>query len=175
MKKTLIFVLVALFIVTLSACGEAEIKKANSESKSSVEDKQNKETQELAIGDTVDFDGVKLTLNEARVENGGEFDTPQNEKFVVVNLTAENTTDKEETMSSMLNVELKDNDGYSYNTTILVDGIKAQFDGQVQPGGTLRGEIPFDVPNSDSYELHFSNPFKSGKAIWKIPGGKLAK
>ncbi|WBX82178.1 DUF4352 domain-containing protein [Virgibacillus salarius] len=106
---------------------------------------------------------------------GGDFDEPENDQFVVVNLTAENNTDEEQTMSSMMNVELKDVDGYSYTTTILTEGVKAQFDGTIEPGGTLRGEIPFDVPESDSYELHFSDPFKSGKAIWKIPAEKLSK
>lgn len=64
-------------------------------------------------------------------------------------------------MSSIMNVELKDAEGYSYSTTILTEGTKGQFDGSIEPGGKLKGEIPFDVPKSDNYELHFSNPFKS--------------
>ncbi|MBR7797247.1 DUF4352 domain-containing protein [Agaribacter marinus] len=180
MKKILLLSFSLVLIFMLVACGEAEIKEAGADdgektSDDSADKKEKPKTQELAIGDAVEFDGMKITLNEARIEPGGDFDEPENDQFVVVNLTAENNTDEEQTMSSMMNVELKDVDGYSYTTTILTEGVKAQFDGTIEPGGTLRGEIPFDVPESDSYELHFSDPFKSGKAIWKIPAEKLSK
>lgn len=154
-----------------SASDDPKKVEGKEDKKDKAEEKE--ETENLAIGDSVDFDGITLTLNEARIESGGELDKPQKVQFIVVNLTAENNKDKEQTMSSILNVELKDADGYSYTTTILTEGIQAQFDGTIEPGGTLKGEIPFDVSKSDTYELHFSNPFKSGKAIWKIPADRL--
>src|SRR5690606_2937244 len=133
------------------------------------EKKEKPEEQKLKVGESVNFDGLTITLNEARIEKGGEFDEPEKDKFIVVNLTAENTTDEEQVVSSVMNIELKDTDGYSYNTTFLTEGIQGQFDGSIEPGGKLRGEIPFDVPESDEYQLHFGNPFKKGKAIWIIP------
>lgn len=167
-------------IMGLAACGDADVEKVeadtNSTSDTGSEPKKEKPTeQSLKIGESVNFDGLIITLNEARIEPGGEFDNPDNDQFLVVNLTAENTTDTEQTVSSVMNVELKDAEGYSYNTTIMLEGVKAQFDGSVEAGGKLRGEIPFDVPNSDEYSLSFSNPFKSGKAIWVIPASELSK
>lgn len=129
--------------------------------------------EDLAVGDTVNFDGLEITLNEARVEEGGEFDEPTENQFVVANLTINNTTDEEQIISSIMNIELKDDEGYAYNTTFLMDGTKGQLDGDIEPGGTLRGEIPFDVTESETYELHFSDPFKSGKAIWTITSDQL--
>lgn len=183
MKKIILLSFAVLLTFMLAACGEAEVKKADTdnkaedagENKAEKKSKEKPETQELAIGDAVEFDGIKITLNEARIESGGEFDQPQEEQFVVVNLTAENNTDKEQVMSSIMNVELKDAEGYSYSTTILTEGTKGQFDGSIEPGGKLKGEIPFDVPKSDNYELHFSDPFKSGKAIWKVPSDQLSQ
>lgn len=159
-------------------CGESEISKVEGDGTEEVKAEEKKDDapkeQTLKVGETVNFDGLKITLNEARIEPGGEFDSPQNEQFVVVNLTAENTTEEEQAVSSIMNVELKDSEGYSYNTTILTEGIKGQFDGSVVAGGKLRGEIPFDVPASETYELHFSDPFKSGKAIWVVPSSELS-
>lgn len=166
-----------LSIGLLTGCAESEVTKVEgSESKSEKKagKKEAPKEQQLKIGEAVNFDGLKITLNSARIEKGGELDTPSEEQFVVVNLTAENTTDKEQVVSSIMNVELKDAEAYAYTTTILTEGIKGQFDGSIQAGGTLRGEIPFDVPKSDKYELHFSNPFTSGKAIWVIPAAELA-
>lgn len=178
---------VLLLILFLGACGESSIEKAEGEadSEAQAEDTDTKDdsdeaeeddepdTENLSTGETVNFDGVDITLNEARTESGGEFDEPENDQFVVVNLTAENNTDDEVTMSSMMNVELYDDEGYSYSTTILTEGTKGQFDGDVPAGKKLRGEIPFDVPESGEYELHFSNPFQSGKAIWKLDADEL--
>lgn len=197
MRKVIYLLLSALMVMILTACGESEIESVDSDSTADTEtNEQNNDTndgtaeepeeneevetpevdtQNLAIGDSVNFDGLIITLNEARIEPGGEWDEPSEEQFIVVNLTAENTTDEEETVSSIMNIELKDEESYSYNTTMLMEGTKGQFDGSIEPGGSLRGEIPFDVPVSGSYELHFSNPFQSGKAIWKIPAEKLAQ
>jgi len=175
-KKFNFFAVIGLLVLILAACGEADIKKVDGDNGSANSDGEKKDTpaeQQLKVGETVNFDGLKITLNEARVEPGGDFDEPQNDKFVVVNLTAENTTDEEQVISSLMNVELRDSDGYSYNTTILVEGTKGQFDGTIEAGGKLRGEIPFDVSESDTYELHFSDLFKSGKAIWVIPSSDL--
>lgn len=172
--KKLRFFMIALLAISLAACGEAEISKVDDGDDSTDQKEENKsEEQNLQIGDSVNFDGLKITLNEARIEEGGEFDEPENDQFVVVNLTVENTTDEEQVVSSILNVELKDSENYSYSTTILLEGTKGQLDGSVEPGGSLRGDIPFDVPQSEEYQLHFSDPFKSGKAIWIIPSSEL--
>jgi len=183
MKKKVALFVSALFVFLLIGCGESDIKTVEKDEETNVEDVEDQSEEEtdteeikkLSIGDSVDFDGVIITLNEARVEPGGEFDTPEEDKFIVVNLTAENTTDEEQAISSILNVELKDQDAYTYSTTILIDGTKGQFDGSVEPGGKLRGEIPFDVAESESYELHYSNPFKTGKAIWTFSSSELTQ
>ncbi|HLS35811.1 MAG TPA: DUF4352 domain-containing protein [Bacillota bacterium] len=195
MKRILGFLLSVVFVFGLAACDEAEVEKVDNNNENETTSEENNgedneanneneaennsnnveenEDEDLQVGDTVNFDGLEITLNEVRNEPGGEFDEPDEDLFVVANLTVENTTDEEETVSSILNVELRDDEGYTYSTTILMDGTKGQLDGSVEPGGTLRGEIPFDVPESDTYELHFSNPFKSGKAIWTFSFDEL--
>lgn len=173
----------SVLVFGLTACDDAEIEKVDESEE--VEETEADETEgteeeneeakeeeevdeELSVGDTVKFDGMEITLNEARIEEGGDFDEPSEDQFVVANLTIENKTDEEQAISSIMNIELKDDEGYSYNTTFLTEGTKGQLDGEIEPGGTMRGEIPFDVAESDTYELHFSDPFKSGKAIWTI-------
>lgn len=187
LKRILSLLLFLLLSMNLTACDEAEIEKVDKEENniiaeenhmnSSTDSEENNEVNEeneaneeedenLIVGDTVNFDGLEITLNEVRNEPGGEFDEPNEDLFIVANLTIENTTDEEQAISSIMNIELKDEEGYSYNTTFLTEGTKGQLDGSIEPGGKMRGEIPFDVSESDTYELHFSDPFKSGKAIW---------
>src|SRR5699024_2147273 len=95
-----------------------------------------------------------------------DFDTPDNDQFLVANLTVENTTDEEKLISSLIYFELKDDEGYSYSATFLIEGTKGQLDGSIPAGDKLRGEIVFDVSDSDEYKLHFDEPFSTGKATW---------
>lgn len=187
MRKLLLLVVASVIAVVLVACGEAEIQEketpdiADKENNQEVEKPEDNDTQaeeevedkELKVGETVVFDGVEVTLNELRIEAGGEYDTPNEDKFVVANITVDNTTNAEINISSIINFDLKDDEGYSYSSTFMMDGVKAQLDGAVEAGGKLRGEIPFDVPEAEFYELHYSDLFKSGKAIWKVTVDEL--
>lgn len=136
-------------------------------------DEQTELLDGLVVGETADFDGFKITLNESRIEPGGEFDTQQEEQFVVVNMTIENQTDEEHSVSSWLNFELKDEEGYTYLDTYLMEGVRKAPEGTLLADEILRGDIPFDVPISDNYQLSFSDDDLNIKAIWTIPASEL--
>ncbi|WP_440897428.1 DUF4352 domain-containing protein [Amphibacillus sp. Q70] len=136
-------------------------------------DEQTELLDGLVVGETADFDGFKITLNESRIEPGGEFDIQQEEQFVVVNITIENHTDEEKRISPWLNFELKDEEGYTYLEAYLTEGIRKAPDGTLLADEILRGDIPFDVPVSDSYKLYFSDDDFNVKAIWTISASEL--
>ena len=190
LKKLGLLIFGSVLVLGLSACDEAKVEKVekpkeeekvagdatekeNDDAEAADDVSEDESNENLVIGDTVDYDGLEITLNEVRIEAGGEFDEPAEDQFIVANLTVKNNTDEAQTISSIMNVELKDEEGYSYNTTFLMEGTKGQLDGEIEPGGTLRGEIPFDAAESATYELHFSDPFKTGKAIWTISSEEL--
>ncbi|MFD2042863.1 DUF4352 domain-containing protein [Ornithinibacillus salinisoli] len=191
MKKlnSIISYLLLSFVLVLSGCGgdgedadkeegkDTEEQKDGDKAEDAADDKEDNKggenKEELSVGESADLEGLNVTLNEVRVEPGGEIDEPENDQFIVVNLTAENNTEEEVVVSSIVNVELYDEEGYTYTTTILTEGIQGQFDGTIAPEKKLRGEIPFDVPKSGKYELQFSDPFDSGKATWVITSDDL--
>src|SRR5699024_984803 len=132
--KKVLFLCFALFSsISLVVCADAEVKDTDiieedtTNSKDKEDQNENQKDQEVAeeenkkyeVGDTVEFDGMEITLNEVRIEEGGQFDTPENDQFIVANLTVENMTDEEQLVSSIMNIELKDDEGYAYNTTFL--------------------------------------------------------
>src|SRR5699024_522870 len=109
--KKVLFLCFALFIsISLVACGEAEVKEldnieeATTNSKDNEDQNENQKDQEEAddenkkheVGDTVEFDGIEITLNEAPIEEGGQFDTAENHQFIAATLTVENMTDEEQ-------------------------------------------------------------------------------
>src|SRR5699024_9320575 len=138
MRKLFLFVLTLIASIgLLSACDEADVEKVDNEEENTEQNDEDKE-EKISISDTVMYDDLKITLNEVRIEEGGEFDEPEEDQFIVANLTIENEGDDEENISSIMNNELKDDEGYSYTTTITTEGRKGQHDGANEPGGKMK-------------------------------------
>lgn len=131
-------------------------------------DEETSQTEEFAVGDTVDFDGVHITLTNVRESEGGEFDEPENDRFIIVELDIQNKTDEAVPISTMLQMKLMDAEGYEQDQTIMIDDVKGNLDAEVSPGKNLKGEIPFDADESEFYEFIFEDPFATGQAIWRI-------
>lgn len=179
--------MLGILVLTLAACTEATIEKVDSAPSASVqteasaspssaakpaaeEKKESPEPEQeeiYKIGDSVKFDDLVITVNGVR-ESKSEFFSPgEGNVIILVDVTAENKGDKEEAISSIMQTELVDEDGFSYNMTFVDDG-KGNFDGTVGVGRKLRGEIAYEVPKEAKLEFIFQSPFKSGQAIWKI-------
>lgn len=179
MKAVKLVGLLMLSLIVLAACGESDIEKvdgseakADENKKDDGKKKEEKKEQKLKIGETVNFDGLKITLNSVKADKGSEFEEPEEDKFLIADMKVKNTTDDSQSVSSMLNVTLKDADDYKYDTTIYT-GVKSQLDGEIASGDKMRGQIAFDVPKSKKYQLIFGDPFTSGQAIWKFKSGEI--
>lgn len=168
-------------VLLLSACGTAEVKKADKPADAPAAESANKETEKsekpeekkgpevYKIGDSVDFDDLTITVNGIKESKGGKIIKPADgEVFVLVDVTVENKGDKEANISSMLQTSLVDSDGFKHNITI-VEGMKGTLDGSVGAGRKLRAEVAFSVSkDAKGLEFIFSDPFKNGEAIWKV-------
>lgn len=188
MRKS-IFLLVLLFAVgmVLTACGESTVEPVSQDGNEAAETEENgneeaaKEAveeeaveEELGIGDTINFDGLHITVNDAYITRAedDEFVEPMNDYFVVVDVTIENTTDESAAISSLMQISMLDANGYSQDMDIMLK-TKGQLDGEISAGRTLAGEVAFDVNDSEYFEFIFENPFKSGQAIWKLNKDEL--
>lgn len=183
MKRILALIVVFMVIV---GCSDSTIEKvdpsANSADASSQEQKQEQKGEEpvsnapeiFVVGDTVKFDDLHITLHGVTEVEGAEFFTPSNDKYLLVDLIIENVGAESEHISTLMQMELMDADSYSYDIALYPDA-KGSLDGEVAPGRKMRGEVAFDVPDSDYYEFIFSNPFTSGQAIWRIERGDIGQ
>lgn len=119
------------------------------------------------LGDTVKVDNLQITLHGVREESGAELFTPKNGKYYLIELTIENVGAESETVSTMIHMKLKDADSQVYTPKIYLNA-KEIVDGDLAPGQKVRGEVTFDVPDSDYYEFIYANPITSGEASWKL-------
>ena len=120
---------------------------------------------EAGVGDTVTQDGVSMTVNSIRTTNEGSLGSgPDEETYLIVDATIENNSDDSLNLSSLLSFDLRGSDSYAYDVSIFVD-TQGDLGGEVRPGSRLRGEIAYDVPLLDFYELSFEPSFFSGEPI----------
>ncbi|SDI74706.1 DUF4352 domain-containing protein [Natribacillus halophilus] len=196
MKKWIVALGLSTTLVAVTACGTSEIDQVdddNDEEEVSAEEEDTEETgdeeddededlddedseddegngdmvEDISIGDTMNFDGLEITLNDAYTSGGSEFESPDNDHFVILDLSIENTTDEPADISTMLQMSLQDDEGYTHDVTIFTE-TDGSLDGEIGPERDNRGEIAFDVDESEAYEFIFENPFTSGQAIWTI-------
>ncbi|TMW70696.1 DUF4352 domain-containing protein [Alteribacter natronophilus] len=129
------------------------------------------EEEGLSTGDTVDFNGLHVTVKEVRRDDGdGDWMVPDNDFFLILDVSIENTTEESANVSTLLQMNLLDPSGYSQDIGIFAD-TRGSLDGEVGAGRTMAGEIAFDVEEADFYEFLFEDPFMSGQAIWMIEEG----
>ena len=118
------------------------------------------------------FDDLLITLNSVTSSKGDEFEKPEHDQYLLLDLTIENTGKESETVSTLLQMVLYDADNYSYDIA-LYTGTQGSVDGEIGAGRKVRGEVAFDVPNSASYEFVFEDPFTSGQAIWSFDASAI--
>lgn len=167
----------------LAGCGESSIEKvekddevaaveASTDATEGVDNEEEvadeeatEEDADLTIGDTVNINGLHVTLNGIRTSEGEEFLEPNNDLYLYVDVTIENTTEEAAHISSLLQTKLYNAENYSQDIAIVTDS-KGQLDGEVGPGRKMSAEVVFDVSESEYFEFIFEDPFMSGQAIW---------
>jgi hypothetical protein len=161
----ILFLLLA--IGSLDSEKKAEKVDTNKTETKAAENKQeDTKPKTFKIGDEIKFDNVIYKVNSVKTSKGSEFNKPTKSGhiFYVVDTTVENKSDKSVTVSSLLMFKLIDSQGYSYNIVINTDA-KGQVDGEIQSGKKLRGELSFEVPETEKkFELDVDpSVFGTGK------------
>ncbi|NLA78985.1 MAG: DUF4352 domain-containing protein, partial [Erysipelothrix sp.] len=80
---------------------------------------------------------------------------PENDFFLLIDLTLENEGKEDLAVSSIISFELKDSEGNKGRYAFLLKSIKSQLDGTVMPGDKLKGQIAFDVLEDNAYSFYF--------------------
>jgi len=124
-------------------------------------------TETFGVGDTVALGDWTVTVNGVTdpFTSPNQFDAPQG-RYVAVDTTVANNSDTPATVSSLLCFELRDSTGRTYNQALVAGGGAAP-DGEVDPGGVLRGDLYYDVPaDVTGLRLRFKcDLFSSGSAV----------
>lgn len=131
------------------------------------EDDEPEDIEWPIIGDTIEVEpGLFLTINSARASSDGLFDADG--VYLILDCTYENKSSEEAALSTLLNLSVKDVDGYKYSAALGAD-TKGSLDGALAPGDKTRGEVAFDVADGTAVEFFIYEPFLMGsQSMWRI-------
>jgi hypothetical protein len=173
------FILIVFFIVVgaLGSSGSKPKKVSSSADSSSAStdttvstdsSKKSNAPEIYKIGDTIQLKDFKVTVNKIRSASSGSnkmFKPKDGNEFFFVDCTIENTSDKDQTVSSILMFKVVDKDGRSYDQSISGDN-NGQLDGTVGPTRKISGEYCVEVPNGKAgLELEFNSSFINNQQI----------
>jgi len=127
-------------------------------------------------GDTVEYGDVETTVNEFRTESSlGSFTQPeQGNEYAIVNISITNNTGEEQTFSTILQMMLKDGEGYSYQEDLMATSqLDRAFDEgtPLSDGETRRGELAYEVQEGLSplyWAFEFSVFASGNKTFWEV-------
>jgi hypothetical protein len=182
-----------LLAATVACGGESSVEKvgqveAQEETTSQTDENENNDTEEIsveeetddiepttgpekyAVGDLIQAGDMMISALGWEIVDGDDFSQPEEgNMFIAVELIFVNGSDEAETLSSMLQMSLRDETGQKYDEsfTAAMALDETGLDGEISPGEKLRGKVAFEVPQ-DFEELVFVydiGVFSSGKAF----------
>lgn len=150
MKKLLALFLCSVLALGLAGCSEKEGEAQKGDGETS----QEEEKSVYAVGETAEVDGIKITVNSTRVDEG-LLPAKDGKIHFVLDITLENTKDSEYSSSSLLCYEVKDGDGRKQSMSITAN-LNGTMDTKVAPGEKETGEIAFETDPEGALTLTFT-------------------
>ena len=133
-----------------------------------------KPQQSYKIGDAIQLGDIVVTVNSASPLDGDDFNKPDPDmQFMIVDITLENKMDKPVSISSMLQMVLKDETGQLYDQDLMAQ-VASKSDapnGELAAGEKLRGKIGYEVPAGvTGLQFVFEGDlFDAGKVFVSLP------
>lgn len=128
------------------------------------------------VGTAIEFEETDATVNDVRIEESlGLLAEPEaGNEYVIVDISVENQTGEEQWVSTILQMIVKDEDGYSYSEDFVASvELSQRFDEgtPLADGETRRGEIVYQVEEDLSplyWVFEFSLWTDGDKTFWQI-------
>ena len=124
------------------------------------EAKEDKSPKIYNIGDEIKVDDYKIVVNGIRTataDSSGLLKASEGNEYFLVNVTLENTSDKDKHVSSIMMFKVVDQNGKSYDQSIFTDA-EGQLDGTIAPTRKMTGEYCVEVPQGTTgLELEFED------------------
>lgn len=105
------------------------------------------------IGDVVSIGGIDIFINEVTFPTGNEYSSPElGNRFILVDVSITNNRSEAASISSYMQMELKDSTGQTYTMDFTAQAVSNATgpDGELAPGEMIRGQVGYQVPEAAS-------------------------
>ncbi|MET3696440.1 uncharacterized protein DUF4352 [Bacillus oleivorans] len=143
----------------------------NGDQEQAQEDENQDEAQAATIGDTVEVEGVKITLESVEVYEGeiNQFQPLTQDHAIVANLVVENTNQEAYFID---NTEFTLYDAEGFELTQALPSEDMALSTELPGGKKVKGTVYFDVPAQEGeWELRYESmaSFDGEAAVWRFP------
>jgi hypothetical protein len=130
--------------------------------------------QTYNVGNVIAMGTTNITVNEVLYPTGDEFNKPNaGFKFLVVDLTIENLSATAISVSSLLQMSVKDSSSQKYDVDLMASVASggSSPEGEIAPGEKLRGQVGFQIPESAAGLVFVfdADVWGSGKVFVALP------
>jgi hypothetical protein len=135
--------------------------------------------QKYKIGDIVSIGDSVMVVLGWEVVPGDEFNKPDpDKKFIAVDVLVVNQSQSARSVSSLLQMSLKDETGQKYDVDLMSSAAAnaSSIDGEIAPGERVRGKVGFQVPeNAQGLQFVFdADIFGTGKVFVDLGAEPIA-
>lgn len=170
-KKIWFWIVAVIIAAGIGGAGSDEPKVVSEGDESTIETSQiqqnnTSKVKTFKIGDVIELNDFRITVNGIRTSNGSQFIKPsEGNEYLYVDATVENISNEEQTVSSVMMFKVVDQDGRAMNQSI-VDDANGQLDGTVGAGRKISGEYVVEVPTgATGLELQFDSSLIGNQII----------
>lgn len=137
---------------------------------------QDLEIETYDVGDSIEYGDVEVALNEMRTETSlGQYtEADSGKEYVIVDISITNETGEEKYFSTILQMMLKDGEGYTYQEDLMATSqLDRAFDEgtPLSDGETRRGKLVYEVESGLTplyWVFEFAVFVAGDKTFWKI-------
>ena len=151
MKKILLSIACLMLLLTVTACGTTTDSR----------DEDGNPTRDFRVGQTATINDINIIINsvtrveyECAFESRGEcqrYNEPDNDFFLVLDITITNNSDNDLLVAASLDFSFRNQEGETARMPLSLNAITSRLGGTVLPGDPLRGQIAFDVVDSEGF------------------------
>lgn len=170
-KKIWFWIVAIIIVAGIGGAGSNEPKVVSEGDGSTTETSQiqqnnSSKVKTFKIGDVIELDDFRVTVNGIRTSNGSQFIKPsEGNEYLYIDATVENISNEQQVVSSMIMFKVVDQDGRAMNQSI-VDDANGQLDGTIGAGRKISGEYVVEVPTgATGLELQFDSSLIGNQII----------
>jgi len=164
----IIAIIVIVIIIAVAASGGDDSSNTGEKvGENKAEETKKEEPKTFVVGDTVDLNGLEITIADAKFVQASEYSPAEQGKVLQMNVNVTNNKDDKAFIDNT-EFNLYDAEGNSLDFYYGGDGL--DLSGDVNAGKKMSGTLTFDVPESDSYELIYEPSFSwtDEQVTWDI-------